>query len=356
MQSGRKITSFSLEITTRCNNDCRHCYINLPVNNKKAQDSELSASQIYKIIDEAVSLGAIWCLITGGEPLLREDFNEIYIYAKKKGLLVSVFTNATLLTEDHIELFKQYPPRDIEVTVYGLSQGIYEAVTRTPGSFKAFKRGLDLLFANGIKVRFKAMALRSNFRELAEISLFCSERTKDFFRFDPFLHLRYDGNSQRNDEIKSERLSSSEIVAVERNNSERSRTLQENCGKFINPKLSSKVCSHLFNCGTGTRSFAVSHDGFFRLCSSLWHPDCLYDLKRGSVAEARRRLVPAVRKMCYGKAEFLKKCHTCPIFNLCFWCPAHSHLETGSLDTPVDYFCNVAHARKEALLAGLGPQ
>ena len=154
--------SFDLEVTARCNNNCRHCYINLPADDASVKKKELSLSQIKKIVDQAVDLGALWCLVTGGEPLLREDFFEIYLYLKKKGLLVSVFTNAALITNEHINLFKKYPPRDIEVTVYGTTKGIYEQVTRKPGSFAAFMAGLNLLIENNIKVRFKAMALRSN--------------------------------------------------------------------------------------------------------------------------------------------------------------------------------------------------
>ena len=99
--------AFDLEITARCNNDCSHCYINLPAGDKEVKENELSLDEIKKITDEAVSLGTFWCLLTGGEPFLREDFFDIYLYLKKRGLLVSVFTNATLLTERHIQLFKK---------------------------------------------------------------------------------------------------------------------------------------------------------------------------------------------------------------------------------------------------------
>ena len=67
------------------------------------------------------------------------------------GLLVSVFTNATLVTAEHAALFKKYPPRDIEVTVYGASQETYERVTRRAGSFSAFQRGLDRLLEAGVR-------------------------------------------------------------------------------------------------------------------------------------------------------------------------------------------------------------
>ena len=345
----RSLISFDLELTARCNLNCRHCYINLPVSDTRARQKELTFDEIKRIVDETVSLGALWCLITGGEPLLREDFFNIYLYLKKKGLLVSVFTNAILITQEHIKLFKKYPPRDIEITVYGVTQETYEKVTRREGSFAYFLRGLNLLLEHGINVRLKAMALRSNIHELPEIARFCREKTKDYFRFDPFLHLRFDRNSKRNKDIKSERLSPQEIVAVEQADPQRSQALENNCDKLIIPQFSHINCNHLFHCGTGNGSFSVSYDGYFRLCSSLWHPDCIFDLKKGTLTEAWQNFVLQVRDMRSNRKEFLDKCRKCPIINLCIWCPAHSYLETGKMDIPVDYFCEVAHARAEML-------
>ena len=349
IKSKKRLISFDLEITARCNNNCRHCYINLPADDRKAQDNELSYDKIKKIIDEAVSLGAIWCLITGGEPLLRKDFFDIYLYLKKKGLLVSVFTNGTLITKKHMEFFKKYPPRDIEITVYGVTQKTYEKVTRVPGSFNAFINGLNLLLEYDIKVRFKAMALRSNIDELSEISRFCRERTKDFFRFDPFLHLRFDRDQKRNEEIKSERLSPEEITAIEKRDPERFKALEKGCDKLIMPERARTSCNHLFHCGAGNGSFAVSCDGFFRLCSSLWHRDCIYDLKKGNLNMAWEDFIPKVRNMRSHKEEFLEKCRKCQIINLCMWCPGRADLETGEMDSFIEYFCKIAHARQESL-------
>lgn len=345
----RKLVSFDLEVTARCNNDCRHCYVNLPVQNQAAIAKELTLSEIQDIADEAVGLGAMWVLVTGGEPLLRKDFFDLYLSLKKSGLLVSVFTNATLITPKHIEWFKRYPPRDIEVTVYGVSEQTYERVTQKSGTFKAFQRGLNLLLENNIPVRLKAMALRSNVYELKEISTFCREKTKDYFRFDPLLHLRFDGDRKRNEEIKSERLSAEEIVAVEKGDQERFKSLENNCDRLIFSEIPDHDCRHLFHCGAGNGSFNVSYDGFFRLCSSLCHPDCVYDLRTGTLRDAWENFVPRVRAMHSDKEKFLNGCRKCPIVNLCIWCPAHAALETGKLDESVDYFCQVAHARKDML-------
>jgi radical SAM protein with 4Fe4S-binding SPASM domain len=343
--------SFDLEITARCNNDCRHCYINLPAGDRAASARELTSAEIGDIASQAVQLGAVWCLITGGEPLLRPDFPDIYLVLKRQGLLVSVFTNATLVNAEHVRLFREYPPRDIEVTVYGVTRATYERVTNKPGSFDQFRHGLDLLLDSGVRVRLKAMAVQSNLHEQTAIADFCRARTKDYYRFDPQLHLRYDGNPERNAEICAERLTPDQIVELENADAERLRSLQERCDALIHDEFTHSGCDHLFHCGAGDRSFSVGYDGKFRLCSSLWADGTTYDLRQGTLAKAWGAFVPRIRAWRSSRVEFVQSCRKCALVNLCLWCPAYAHLETGALDGTTTYFCAVAHARAANLQA-----
>lgn len=349
LKKKRAILGFDLELTARCNLDCRHCYINLPAGDRKAREREMTAAEIERVAGEAAGLGAVWCLVTGGEPLLRKDFFDIYRALRKKGLLVSVYTNATLVDEDHVRLFLRYPPRDIEITVYGVTRETYERVTRVPGSFEAFMRGLDMLLGTGVKIRLKAMALRSNAHELAAISEFCRARTKDDFRFDPFLNYRHDGNRARNRDIEAERLAPEEIVGLERNDPERFGALESRCGELIVPEFEKTGCRHLFRCGAGSQNFVVGPDGMFRPCLSLVHEDFLFDLRSRRLADIWTNSVPRALERTSDRADYLERCARCPIINLCLWCPATAHLETGEMDAPVDGFCRVARARAAAL-------
>ncbi len=342
--------SFSLELTARCNLNCRHCYINLPVNDATARAEELSCAEILAIADQAVALGAVWCLITGGEPLLRPDFADIYLGLKRKGLLVSVFTNATAVQAEHLELFERHPPRDIEVTIYGATAATYEQVTRRPGSYAAFMRGLDRLFAAGLRVRLKAMALRSNLHELEAIAAFGRARTKDYYRFDPQLHLRYDGDPLRNEEIKQERLSPAEVVRLEQADEQRFGALQARHETFMSDALGHMGCDHLFHCGAGNSSFAIGYDGTFRLCPSLCAPGTTLNLRDVPLREAWAQFVPQVRDRRSQDTQYLATCRRCPIVNLCLHCPAHAHLETGAMDGATPFFCAVAHARAASLV------
>jgi radical SAM protein with 4Fe4S-binding SPASM domain len=207
----------------------------------------------------------------------------------------------------------------------------------------------------GVHVRLKAMALRSNLDDMEAIAEFGRTYTKDFYRFDPQLHLRYDGDSKRNEEIKQERLKPAEIVTLERADEKRFGTLQKGCDILINENFTHMTSDRLFHCGAGSGTFTVGYDGTFRLCNSLWAPGTTINLRHTSLREAWEELVPQVREMRSHDVEFLNTCRRCAIVNLCLHCPAHAYLETGAMDGPTPYFCAVAHARASAISEKITP-
>lgn len=347
---GKGLISFDLEITARCNNRCRHCCINLPATDQAARKKELSLEEIGEIADEAVSSGVLWCSLTGGEPLLREDFLDIYLSLKKRGLLVSILTNATLVTKEHIKVFQKYPPRDMEVSVYGVTRRTYERVTRREGSFGAFRQGLNLLLRHYGNIRLKAMALRSNAQEFSRIMRFCHRRSYQFSRFDPLLYLRFDGNPRRNREIIRERLSPEEIVALERSDLKRTAALVHSRDHLINPGWRRNSGKYPFTCGIGLGHLNIGYDGLLRPCFSMWHPEFLYDLRKGSLTRGHQALVQKIEEMRFTNKEFMKTCPQCSLMSLCDWCPAKIYLEYGRLEARSEYFCQVAHARAALII------
>jgi len=354
--SGRKLQGFVFEATLRCNLDCRHCDVNAQAEDKASKKRELGIDAIGRLGAEAAALGASWCVIGGGEPLLRKDFFDVYQALLSKGLLVSVATNATLVTDEHVRFFRKFPPRDIEVSVLGATRETHERVTRTAGSFAAFKRGLDKLLGSGATVRLEPVALRSNKHELAAMADFCRAQAKAACRFDPHLRLRADGDRARNAVIRAERLSPREIARLERTDAAGASALESMCAELLpaapHPAASAREARRLFRCGAARRSFVAGPNGVLRPCRDLRHPSFLYRPGQGSLADAWNRFFPDVLSRARGSSVFLDKCAECPVAGFCFWCPAHAHLETGDLDRPHEYFCEVAGARAEALRTG----
>ncbi len=338
----RTLLSLTLELTHRCNNNCLHCYINIPADNREAKEKELSFKEIKNIMDQAFSMGTLWVLLTGGEPLLRDDFFDIYLYLKRKGFLVSVFTNASLISDEHIKLFQKYPPRDIEVSVYGVTEKTHKKVTRN-NTFSATMEGIEKLISGHVPVTFKTTLMKSNYREIKQIAGFCEKITKNAFRFDPFLTLRLDRDNKKNNQIIRERLSAGEILELDKLDKKRYHAIKEQCRAVDGMTFKDK--GRLFRCRAGINSVCIDCYGILKLCSSLMDKKCLYNLQEGSLEDAWNNFVPGIRMMKSYNTAFRNKCGVCDITDLCMWCPAHSYLETGKIDEPVQYFCDTAHKR-----------
>ena len=104
--------SGNFELTPRCNFNCRMCYIH---QNARAED-EWTAQEWLELGRKACDAGMVFLLLTGGEPLIRKDFREIYSGLKGLGLLISINTNASLIDRDWVEFFKKDPPCTVPPT------------------------------------------------------------------------------------------------------------------------------------------------------------------------------------------------------------------------------------------------
>jgi radical SAM protein with 4Fe4S-binding SPASM domain len=147
----------SIELTPRCNFNCIHCYLD----NDRAGKNELETAKIKTMIDILADAGMLVLTLTGGEPLIRADFKEIYLYARKKGLLVELFTNGFLLNSELLEVFKEFPPLELDISLYGSTDAKYEEVTGIKGAFTRIKDNIKLFKENGINISLKS-AIMSN--------------------------------------------------------------------------------------------------------------------------------------------------------------------------------------------------
>ncbi len=343
------LSQVSMELTERCNNNCLHCYINLPADDEEAKKKEITFEEIKAVANEAARMDCLSWHLTGGEPLLREDFSDIYLYLKRKGMRVTVFTNATLIDSEMANLFKKYPPQDIGVSIYGLGKKTYETVTRNPGSFGAFIQGINLLKENHIPFTLKTAVLPQNFHEIEKMRDFATSLNGEDLRVVLKLNLgsRFNGGGKRG-LIKRLRLPPDKVMEVLKQDETRYRKDMERfCQKF----LGAPGDDQLFSCGAGVGSCHIDAYNNLQLCMLLRHPDCVYSLREGSFKEVWDKFVPRVRGIKANNKKYQEKCEQCFLKSLCEQCPAWSWMEHGVLDEPVEYLCQIAHA--EAVWLGL---
>ncbi|MBR4034546.1 MAG: radical SAM protein, partial [Clostridia bacterium] len=171
--------SGTFELTPRCNLRCKMCYVRLTPEQMKPLGKERTAAEWLAVAREAVDAGMTFLLITGGEPTLREDFSMIYSGLVKMGLSISVNTNGTLFTPEIRELWHEYPPAQVNVTLYGTCRDDYERLCGVPDAFDRVIEGLDWLQSEGILVHLNTTVTPVNLSHWEEIEEFAKERGLD---------------------------------------------------------------------------------------------------------------------------------------------------------------------------------
>ena len=152
--------SAGFELTAKCNMNCVHCYAKGDRGHK-----DFTFEEFKNIFDILIARGMLETYFTGGEIFTRPDFEDMYIYAKSKGVLLVLLSNITLLTDRHIKLFKEYPVELVSTTMYGCSAETYERVTGVKGSFDMFMRAVDRLKTNDIPFELKFGMLQENMED-----------------------------------------------------------------------------------------------------------------------------------------------------------------------------------------------
>lgn len=320
----------TIEVTFRCNLKCVHCYCVCDANKK-----ELSFKEICHIIDEIVEAGCLWLLISGGEPLLRSDFLEIYTYAKKKGLIVSLFTNGTLITTEIADYLRRWRPFVVEITLYGITKETYEKVTGIPGSFERCMEGIRLLLDRKISLKLKTTLITLNKHELWKMKKYAEDLGLEF-RFDPVINPRIDGSK----EPCQLRVSPEEVVRFDLEDENRLKAWKEFLDGFRREKP-----DYLFTCGGGLSSFVIDPYGELQLCVLFRSPS--YSLRQGTFRDGWDNLFPRLRAQKFNRDN---KCWRCKYFPVCDQCPGWAQLEKEDPEFPVEYLCQIAHLRAKAFL------
>lgn len=323
--------SASIELTERCNLDCVHCYISQPATSEVAKAREMSTAQVKSVLDQMASAGTLFLLITGGEAMLRPDFTEIYLHAKRLGFILTLFTNGTTVTPALADMLAKAPPTLIEVTLDGATPETFEAVTRVPGSFAQCLRGIRLLRERELAVLVKTVVLTLNQHELQGIRALAAELGLKH-RYDSTIWPRLDGSQAP----YRYRLTPEQTLAMDLGDPERAAEWGVNAERCAGIAVRGGLA---FTCGGGHRSYHVDSAGRLTVCMMVREPS--YSLLELPFAEAWGRL-GAVRNVHRTKAT---SCETCAANDLCAQCAGWSRLSNQDYETPDNFVCIVGKLR-----------
>jgi MoaA/NifB/PqqE/SkfB family radical SAM enzyme len=330
-----------IDLTYRCNNNCRHCWLWLPPGAPQGRD-ELSFGELRRIVDEARQMGCQAWAISGGEPMLRPDFPEIFDYVTRKAVRYSLNTNGALITPDIARLMARRGEK--MVAVYGATAGVHDDVTRTPGSFQATMRGFAYLKEAKAGFTVQIIPMRQNYHQYGQM-LELAESLSPHYRVGAsWLYLSACGSVARNREIADQRLDAATVVVLDPPNPA-SELLEATGPGATAPACRSSVQGddRLFaSCIAARRDFHIDPYGKMTFCCFVKDPALRFDLHAGSFRQAWDEFIPSLAEKVRGGQEYLQNCGSCDLRQDCHWCAVYGHLEYGRFSAKVDYLCQVA--------------
>ncbi len=331
----------TFELTVRCNLHCKMClFRHDDSENSEIRAAELSADQWIDLARQAAEAGTFSLLLTGGEPMLRPDFCEIYEGIYKQGFILTLYTNATLVTPEIMEVLHRCPPNKIGVTIYGASPETYEKVCGDAKAYERMIHGVKELQTLPSILDFRTTVIKDNCEDLDGID----ELLRDTFQVDNRL-------TQTRIVTSAVRGACADVPACrlepEDNVHMAFRRGINLIKKYVGDEYSeenlhfeyvhdeeqkSQQRISLFGCDAGMRSYTISWDGKLLGCQmlGLFYTDVINQPFMKAWEE-----YPGKVKL----PEIHADCKVCKMASICNCCPASRYAETGDLGGKPEYVC-----------------
>lgn len=323
-----QLFSVSLELTYRCNERCVHCYVDDAGDCAK---EELNLDEYKKLLDELWAMGCMSILLTGGEVFLKKDFLEIAAYAVSAGMLVDIYTNGSLMTDEQFDALRGMHLNSLSFSLYGGTAAVHDRVTGVPGSFERTVRSAMMTKCAGIDTFIKTVVMRENVEDWENL-LKLGRRLN--IEVNPSYEI-IDTHAGRSAEIY--RLQGVEAyrkaIELQRRCQPQSRSAQTGGRRDPLGPI----------CNAGGCSLSINPYGDVTPCLSL--PILLGNIREHSVRDIwdRSPALEWLKGVTY--QDICPDCGGCGYFNHCGMCLGATNIAPGRKAVRPDYPCLIAEAK-----------
>lgn len=334
----------AFELTARCNLSCRMCFVRREGTDPAVTAGELGAAAWLDLARQALEEGTLFLLLTGGEPLLRSDFWDIYDPLCRMGFFLTLYTNGTLVGDREAAAFSKRPPSKAVVTLYGASPETYGRVCGDSSAFSRAVAGVRRLVAAGVRTEIRATISRDNVGDLAALQDL-SENLVGVRGIETNMLLTPPVRGACTRSVER-RLPPEAVAAGGGRAAECDSGGEEGSGVSVT-RLSGAIPretaalrgSHeglppMF-CAGGRCSYWVAWDGRMLPCCLMDHP---FSRPVGDGFGPAWRRLTVLTGQIPGAAE----CGPCPHRPYCAVCPGRLQAETGGFTATAPYLCDVA--------------
>lgn len=326
------------ELLDKCNFSCSFCYIVGHSNHKIIRFSEIR-SHLNNLIDK----GLFFCSLSGGEALLHKDFKSIYRFLKESGVLVEIYSNGSLINKEILDLFEEYPPYKIEISIYGTNQQQFNVVTSTNGvNYSLVLENILKLKEKGINVICKTPLNSLTEEEFYKFEDWCQQNNIEFY-YSTRIYDAKDGES-----LNRFSASFDNIITYEKKKKEHIESV------FITPLKSndSNLIKKCYTCGVKNYGFHINSNFELAICSETHIEQATFNIVKLGVEkslELNRKFVSDHLN------KPIKDCVGCEASSSCSMCaalaePIITNKEIVGFEIPDKSYCNSTRKKHSSII------
>lgn len=305
------------ELTPLCNLNCKMCYVHL--NDPSVKNKLLSGSQWIKIMQEAIDNGMTRACLTGGEAMTHPDFLEIYMFLINNGVAVQLKTNGILL-DKMMNVFLNYPPIIIDVSLYGCDSESYLAVTGVD-AYERVVSNIQKVIDNELKIRL-AITPSEQMSPYIERVLRLADSFGVSVIITDFLINPNDNTGRSKETYALSDIAFEEINRLKDEIFDPKDIAKDEYEPEDGAEIKVRPLERGLRCLAGRGMFTINWDGTMSPCVSFPRSIVLAEPMKTGFADAWKKINESVRNF-----EWPEKCHSCDINSRCNFCPVkHSKM------------------------------
>ncbi|GFM32429.1 radical SAM/SPASM domain-containing protein [Desulfovibrio subterraneus] len=329
------LTSLHVEITSRCNERCVHCYI---PHEYKVRD--IDDDVFFDILDQCRDMRVLHITLSGGEPMLHGSFLDFLKKTREIGLSVNILSNLTLLDDEIISEMAKNPLLSIQVSLYSMDPDIHDSVTCVKGSYSKTKDSILKIVANNIPLQISCPVLVNNVECYKDVVRW-AEGMNVYVVTDNVIIAQY------NNDVKNlnYRLNNRDVDKIIKDKSGSGDKYFQRMREEVAKKKTSLPTDYI--CSVCNSSLCISENGSVYPCAG-WQGCVVGNVNESSISDIWRSSDKVIYLRGLRRSDF-PRCLECEYKDFCTMCMVRNANEspTGDLFEINEYFCNIARLNKK---------
>lgn len=331
------LTSLQIELTSRCNERCLHCYI--PHENKH---TDIEDSLFDQVLEQSKEMGLLTIVLTGGEPMMHPHFIQYLRKIQKYDFEINLLSNLTLLNDDIVKELKASRISGVQVSLFSMKPEVHDSITMVKGSFYKVQNAILKLIENDIPLQISCVLMKQNKNDFIDI-LKWANKNKVRAITDYIMMGRYDHSTSNLDN----RLVLNEVENI-------IKTIIENDDEYKNKisnidfnVLDQRESSEDIVCNVCMSTLGMVANGSVYPCVG-WQSNTLGNLKTESLQQIWENS-PKVKSLRNIRKKDFPECLRCEDRMFCTMCMVRNANENdeGNPFKLNTHFCKIAALNKK---------